>query len=81
MKGRPNLWRRTATLERRRPVVHRFRTDWNLDAFSDEDLEAMMPLAEKRAAAAPGEPEWTPEEIALLTRLWHKANGAEGVAS
>jgi hypothetical protein len=67
-------------LERRRPVGHRFRTAWNLDACSDEELEAMMPLAEKRAAAAPEEPDWTAEEIALLTRLWHQAHGADGAA-
>lgn len=81
MKGRPNLWRRTATLEQHRPAPSRWQTPWNLDSFSDEDLEAMLPLAEKRAAAAPAEPDWTAEEIALLTRLWHQAHGADGAAS
>ena len=75
MRRPRNVRRRTETLEQRIPTPNRWQTAWNLDALSDEDLEALMPLAEKRAEATPDEPEWTAEEIALMTRLWHKAQG------
>lgn len=79
MKGRRSVWIRTGVLEARVPHRSRWRTAWNLDALSDEDLEALLPLSEKQAAAA-GEVAWTADEQALMARLWAKATGAHEAA-
>lgn len=65
-----------AALARRSP---RRRSGWNLDAFSDEELEALLPLAERWAEAREDgrEPAWTAGETALLERLWAKQAGEE----
>lgn len=71
MRGRGNVWRRTATLEQRHPRRHQRQTDWNLDALTDTELELLLPLAEKQEHE--DTPVWTGEEQALLARLWAKA--------
>ena len=52
-------------------------SQWNLDALSDADLEALLPLAEKRATEilTGTKPTWATEEVALLGRLWAKQAG------
>jgi hypothetical protein len=72
MRRRPNLWIRTDELEQRRPKHERWRTNWNLDALSVDDLEALMPLSEKHAAHGDAVV-WSAEEMALMERLWIKA--------
>ncbi len=78
MRGKPSLTVRAGRLEALRPRrLPRKEPRWNLEALSDEDLEALLPLAEKRAAvdAVGTEPTWTAEEAALLERLWAKQAG------
>jgi hypothetical protein len=62
-------------LEAQRPRRAPQTCDWTLAALSDAELEALLPLAEKQAAAeaAGGAPAWTPEDVALLERLAAKA--------
>jgi len=64
-----------AALARRPPRKPR---RWDLDALSDDDLEALLPLAEQQAAAeaAGTAPAWTPEDVTLMERLWAKQAGA-----
>ncbi len=78
MRGKASLTLRAGRLEALRPRrPSRTEPRWNLDALSDEDLEALLPLAEKRAAgeAVGAEPAWAAEEVALLGRLWAKQAG------
>lgn len=75
MRGRPSVWARTGVLEARVPPPSRWWCDWDLDALTDDELEALMPLSEKQAAAdeVGRAPAWTAEELALLERLAVKA--------
>jgi len=79
VRGRTSVAVRAAKVEvalARRPP--RRGSPWNLDALTDDELEALLPLAEKQAAgdAAGTEPGWTTDELALLERLWAKQAGA-----
>lgn len=79
MRGKLSVLLRTGKLEAalaRRPARRRSR--WNLAALSDAELEALLPLSEKQVAAEAGgtEPEWIPDEISLMERLWAKQAGA-----
>lgn len=78
MKGRPSVWQRTGALEARAPRRAAPRTSWDLDALTVEELEALMPLSEKQAAAdqACATPAWTAGELALLEALAAKAGAA-----
>lgn len=73
--GRRSIWARTSLLEARVPPRSRWRCDWDFDALTDDELEALMPLSEKQAAAEEaGIPAaWTPAELVLLERLGAKA--------
>jgi hypothetical protein len=75
MRRPRNVWTRLGVLEERRAPFDRWRCDWNLDALSDAELEALMPLSAKQAeaTAASHEPVWTPAELALLAELGTKA--------
>ncbi len=65
----PKLQRRLTTLERRpRSFKTRQRTTWNLDCFTVEELEEMMPLAEKYEAIG-AVTAWTDAELVVLERL------------
>ncbi len=81
MRGRPSVFARAGRLEAaraRRPV--RRPSSWNLDVLTDDELEALLPLAEQQAAAAAEgrEPAWTTAEAALLERLWATQAGNTG---
>lgn len=73
-RSRP-IWTRVGVLEDHQPPADRWRCDWNLDALSDAELEALMPLSAKQATAnaAGHEPAWTPAERTLLAELATKA--------
>lgn len=75
MRGKPSVWRRTGVLEAQRPRHVPQTCGWTLAALSDAELEALLPLGEKQAAAeaAGRAPAWTSEESALLERLAAKA--------
>ncbi len=77
MKGRRSVWVRTGHLEARRPRLARS-SALNLKALTDEELEGLLPLAEKLAAAN-GDPDWTPEEQALVAAVWAKATAPAAV--
>jgi hypothetical protein len=75
MRRPRTVWTRIGVLEERRGPSDRWRCAWNLDALSDEELEMLMPLSAKQAAASAAghEPAWTPAERALLAELGAKA--------
>ena len=79
MRGTASLTLRAGRLESAlaRRTVRRV-SPWNLDALSDADLEALLPLAEKQAAAdAAGTGlHWTAKERLQLEALWAKQAGA-----
>ena len=79
MRGRRSVVSRLGVLEASLTVRSR-RHFWNLAALTDEELEALIPLSEKRdTAAAAGIPAvWTGEELALLERLGAKAGATPG---
>lgn len=69
---------RTSKLEAalaRRAGTPRSRVD--LSAFSDEEIDELAALAE-RVEAAGGEPAWTENELAVLSRLEAKLAAARG---
>lgn len=78
MRGKPSLVVRAGKLEaalarragRRRPR-------YDLSVFDDEELEDLAVLAEKVEAAG-GEPAWTEEDLAVLSRLEPKLVAARG---
>jgi hypothetical protein len=69
------VWTRSEVLEARLPRRLTQRCGWDLDALSVEELEELLPLSAKQAAAeAAGVPAaWTRAELALLGRLAAKA--------
>ncbi|MCC6421466.1 MAG: hypothetical protein IT429_24880 [Gemmataceae bacterium] len=75
MRGKASVWRRTGVLEAQRPRRASRQPSWDLAALSDAELEALLPLAEKQAAAeAEGRaPAWTRNEQDLLAGLAAKA--------
>jgi hypothetical protein len=78
MRGRPSVVVRTDKLEvvlARRRVPHRPRYDFS--TFADEELEDLAVLAEKIESAC-GEPAWTADDRAVLTRLEGKLVAAMG---
>lgn len=77
MKGRRSVLTRTRELEDARACRPLVRTRYDFSAFPDDELEALMVLAE-RAAEAGGKPIWTPEELATLERLNAKLAAATG---
>lgn len=82
MKGRPSVFVRAGRVEATLATRPKSKPDrgWNLDALTDGELEALLPLSEKWAAAraAGEEPAWTAEEAALLGQLWAKASAGPG---
>lgn len=72
---RRHVWTRVGVLEDRQPPADRWRCAWNLEALTDDELEALMLLSAKHEAAiaAGHEPVWTPAERALLAELGAKA--------
>ena len=76
MRGRPSVVVRAAKLEvalAHRAVSRRSRID--LSVFDDEEIDELAALAEQVVAAGQ-EPEWTPDELAVLTRLEAKLAAA-----
>jgi hypothetical protein len=65
-------------LEAARPLHASRQPSWDLAALSDAELEALLPLAEKQAAAeaAGRAPAWTCDEREILERLATKAGMA-----
>ena len=67
--SRTKIQRRLTDLEQRpRPRFHAKRSYWDLEYFTVEELELMVPLAEKYDAAG-GAVEWTAEEVAVFEQL------------
>ena len=78
MRGRRSVFVRAGELEaalERRSVPRRPRYDFS--AFDDQELEDLTTLAEKVEAAG-GEPAWTEEDRAVLSRLDDKLAAAVG---
>ncbi len=78
MRGRPSVFARAGKLEARlaRRRVHS-RPRYDFSAFADEELEALVALAEKVEAAS-GEPAWTDADLVVLGRLEAKLRAATG---
>lgn len=67
--SREKIQRRLARLEQRpRPTGSARGNHWDLESFTVEELERMVPLAEKYEAAG-GAVEWSPEEVAVFEQL------------
>ncbi|MDQ3694765.1 MAG: hypothetical protein M3464_14240 [Chloroflexota bacterium] len=67
--SRVKIQRRLTVLERRpRPKGGARGNHWDLESFTVEELERMVPLAEKYEAAG-GAVAWTPEEVAVFEQL------------
>lgn len=65
----PKLQRRLGVLERQpRSFKTRRRTTWDLDCFTVEELEEMVPLAEKYEQTGAATV-WTAMELAVFERL------------
>lgn len=67
--SRMRMQRRLRELEQRpRPARAARRSTWDLAYFTVEELEAMVPLAEKYDAAG-DQVVWSPAELAVFDRL------------
>ena len=69
MRGRPSVFVRAGKLEAALPRRSSpRRPHYDFSAFDDQELEDLAALAEKVEAVG-GEPEWTEEDLEVLTRL------------
>ncbi len=67
--SRLRMQRRLTDLEQRpRPARAARRSTWDLECFTVEELELMVPLAEKYEAVG-GAVAWSPEEVAVFEQL------------
>lgn len=85
MRGRPSVSVRAGRVGAALATRPKAKPDrgWDLGALSDDELETLLPLSEKWAAAraAGEEPAWTAAEAALLARLWAKASAGLGAGA